>query len=242
MTSTRRYSFFILTLLVAGLCLRLAFWQLSRLGERRDRNSDIAFHLDQPPLQLDTVGLDANLVYRRIIARGVFDPEHQVLLRNRALEGRPGFHLVTPLRLEGSNQAILVDRGWISMADAEAEAIDRYRTDEEVTLIGIGLPSQEQPSWRLLADPTPAPNEPARQKWRLLDLSLIAPQIPYPLLPFYLGVTERPEASADQPTPDQEIDLSDGPHLGYALQWFALAAIALGGGVYWLTRSRQNGA
>jgi surfeit locus 1 family protein len=64
--------------------------------------------------------------------------------------------------------------------------------------------------------------------------------MPYPLLPFFVAQTSTPSGSGEHPIPDPEIDLTDGPHLSYAMQWFAFAIIALGGAGAWIGR-RQRG-
>lgn len=66
--------------------------------------------------------------------------------------------------------------------------------------------------------------------------------IPYPVLPYYLQLSEKVADSTPQPEPVAQIDLTEGPHLGYALQWFSFATISLLGGGYWLYRHLRLGA
>ncbi len=227
--------FLALALIVAAACVRLGFWQLARLAERRASNALIGAQLALPPLTLTGAADPQAQPYRRVVVRGRFDPEREVLLSDRALNGVSGYHLLTPLWLEGSQTAVLVDRGWIPIDAGTREARARYAAVGTVEIKGILRASQPEPTWSILADPTRAPGAPPLESWRLVNIPRLQAQIPYPLLPFYIEETER----ADRPElthPDPDIDLSDGPHLSYAIQWFAFAAIALFGGGLWLRR------
>ena len=55
-----------------------------------------------------------SLLYRRVRAAGAWIASGQVFVDNQIVGGRAGFHVVTPLKLEGSPAAVLVNRGWIA--------------------------------------------------------------------------------------------------------------------------------
>jgi surfeit locus 1 family protein len=225
--------------LVLGLvCLRLGFWQLARLEQRRAHSRLVQARQSLPRLRLETAIPDAEVPFRSVVARGRFDSAHQVVLGNRAREGRPGLHLVTPLRLEGSEWSLLIDRGWIPSESGAIGDLEAYTLDGVVEVSGIALPTQVEPGWRFLADRATTLQEPL-QIWRVLFVPGIQSQIPYPLLPYFLAQRE-PAGGLQGPVPDVEIDLSEGPHLGYALQWFAFSSIALLGGGIWLLRGARG--
>jgi len=46
--------------------------------------------------------------------QGVFDDAHTILLDNRVMNGVAGYHVLSPLRIAGSELAILVNRGWLA--------------------------------------------------------------------------------------------------------------------------------
>ncbi len=237
----RRWSFFILALIVSAVCVRLGIWQLERLQERKTRNASIISRLEQPFLELDRDTIATpDLTYRRVTASGSFDPVHEIVLQTRSFNGLPGVHLVTPLRLEGLGVAVLVNRGWIPDEASQRPERRRYSIDGVVTIHGLALPSQESSTFFLLADPAPLPGAPPREAWRVLSIDAIQSQIPYPLLPVYIAQSEPLAGSADQPIPISAIDLTEGPHLGYAIQWFSFAAIALLGGAYWIYRTNPS--
>src|SRR5690606_32248734 len=69
--------------------------------------------------------------YRPVRLRGRWLPQHNVFLDNRQMDGRVGFFLVTPLRLSGSERAVLVQRGWVPR-----DFQDRQRVPEVSTPAG----------------------------------------------------------------------------------------------------------
>jgi surfeit locus 1 family protein len=234
----RDWGFVALIIAVAVVTFRLGFWQLSRYSERKTRNEEIVERLDKPPLDLNVVEKPPEeLEYRRVRVEGEFDSEHEILLKNRARQGQPGFHLITPL-LISQDRAVLVDRGWIPLVDGEKSERGVYQETNHVLIEGIARLSQSEPSWGFLADPVPEVGDSPLETWRLLYIEGIQGQIPYPLLPIYIAQTNNP--ASEGPIPEPEIDLSEGSHLGYAIQWFSFTAVAVIGGYYWLRRKQDN--
>src|SRR5688500_3689176 len=100
----------VLVLLVAVLCIRLGFWQLDRLAQRRARNALVEQRQqgDAGPLPADA----DEALYRRVTVTGEYDPEREEIDGGRAMDGRPGEHVLTPLRLDDGRE-VLVNRGWV---------------------------------------------------------------------------------------------------------------------------------
>jgi surfeit locus 1 family protein len=236
----RLWGFALLAIVVAAGCIRLGFWQLARLQQRRQLNAAVQAAMALPPVELPGVA-NANLEpYRRVRASGTLDTDHEVVLTGPSFQGQPGVHLLTPLRLDGTDQYLLVDRGWIPYEDRALPNRDKYRRPGLVHIDGMLRTGQASPSLGWLASrPTPSQQEP-REEWQTVDLDAIQSQLPYPLLGLYLAQTNSDEESRAAPIPQVEIDLSEGPHLGYAIQWFSFAAIALIGGGYWIRRKRRE--
>ncbi len=109
-----------------------------------------------------------------------------------------------------------------------------------MTLEGVLLPSQAQPRWAFLADPIPAAGEAPLKTWRVIDIGGIQGQMPFPLHDQYVALTQLPATTVPQPVPDFQPDLSNGPHLSYAIQWFSFAAIAIIGGAVLLRRALRE--
>lgn len=222
----------ILVLVVAIGLGSLGVWQVRRLGERRALNAAIQAQLNLPILELtDPIGDPAALNYRHVRVHGVFDPSQEIVLRNRARQDEPGVHLLTPLRLANSDQAILIDRGWIPYDAPRSQ----YPIQGEATIEGIARSTQTRQGWLSPQDPAPTAERPRVESWYRVDIARIQVQVPYPLLPFYVEQTAGFVEDA-MPAADLEIDLSDGPHLSYAIQWFAFATILLVGYAFLVQR------
>ena len=215
----------IVVLAVAATCARLGFWQLSRLHERTTRNQLLDRRMQLPPLQIQGPGLDtAGLLYRRAEVSGRFDHDRTIVLPGRALRGAPGVHVLTPVLLGGGYSAVLVNRGWVPAADAATVNFDSLRTSPEIRLTGLILAfpgsSRRKPSRNPVRDTV------FRRSWFSPDPEAIRRQYPYKLLPFELQALPDDDARGFPIRLPPPV-LDRGPHLGYAIQWFCFAAIAL---------------
>jgi surfeit locus 1 family protein len=221
-----------LVVLGAAVCVRLGFWQLDRLQQRRTFNAHVLQMQSLPPLDLNSItdpGALTSMEYRAATAHGQYDYSAQLVLRNQYYEGQYGYHLLTPLLLK-SGQAVLVDRGWIP-ADGNASALDWQQYNEGTQEVSVrGILRLGQPSSR---------NAPEKGLWVTVDLEQIGARMPYGLFPVYLQLDPQP-GRTQPPVPYQPvIELTEGPHLGYAIQWFTFAAILLLGYPFYLRKQEQ---
>jgi surfeit locus 1 family protein len=218
----------LLVLAAVAVMVRLGFWQLDRLAQRKAFNTRVEAQLAEPALGLSNANLDLdlyNMEYRDAFVRGEYDHERQLVLRNQDWQGRLGVHLLTPLVIEGSNQAVLVDRGWIPYEDFTEDRLDKYDEPRMVEVDGTLRRSQTKPLIGGRADQVPGPGDPPLKAWYWINIPGISGQLPYELLPVYIhsspdaAVNELPYRSQQEP------ELTEGSHLGYAFQWFTFAAI-----------------
>jgi surfeit locus 1 family protein len=221
----------ILVILLVALFLRLGTWQLMRRAERLAANAEIVARTEQPTITVTGELLEpetANL--RRATVRGVFDYSQEMVLRNRTWNDYPGVHVLVPLRITGSDTAILVDRGWIPYESAAPAARAEFQNAQgEVEVYGILRQSHERRGPASPEDPAPSAEQRV-DAWHRVDLPKIRQQLPYPLQTLYLEEDTRPgETARVFPKPMPEINLDEGSHLFYAIQWFAFAMIAAGG-------------
>lgn len=220
----------ILFIIVLIVLVNLGFWQLRRLEQRRTLNAAIEAGLNVPATELTGQAIDpAALHLHRVTVTGTFDNKENIAILNRPFEGRAGMHLVTPLLIEGTDQAVLVDRGWIPLDETDPEQRRQYDQPGVITIEGVAYQSQPQSDrWLAPQDPIPGPVDLRRDQWFRVDIERIEQQLSYPLLPIF--VTQSASKNDDAGTPplrEGPIELDEGNHLSYALQWFSFAAIAV---------------
>ena len=240
-----------LVIAAVGVMIRLGMWQLDRLEQRRAFNARVSQQIAQPPLTLnaETLHLDLeNMEYRQVIVQGEYDPEYEVALRNQVWGNRLGVDLITPLRIAGTDQAVLINRGWIPADLYTPGEGQQFAQTGQVTVYGVLRRSQSQPDIGRRSDPTPLPGE-RLLAWNLLNVARIAEQTPYELLPVYIQRVPDDSLPANQaawtiehlPFPSEpDLDLTEGPHLGYAIQWFTFAAILTIGYPIFLSRQSKE--
>ncbi|MGZ4133111.1 MAG: SURF1 family cytochrome oxidase biogenesis protein [Actinomycetota bacterium] len=233
----RRVILLIVAIVVAVTCIRLGFWQLSRLHGRRQVNARIAASFAQPPQPLQALLADADpasLGYRRAEIRGTYDPAHEVILFGRAsAEGRSGNQVLTPLVMSDGT-TILVNRGWVPPQDVTTPvAGEAAAPTGPVDVSGILFPPD--------ATTPAAPGASPSTLITIVNLEQLSAQMPHPLLPVYLLLQQQqPAQPGPLPEPPPMPILDDGPHLSYALQWFSFATIAVVGYVVLLRKDRKD--
>ncbi len=223
----------ILVIVLMAAMARLGIWQVDRLHERRANNRIVAAALAASPMDLSESTMPADLSSikdRRVTATGKYDLGNQLILKVQNWNGQAGINLVTPLLLEDDQRAVLVDRGWIP--EAENNPVDRAKYDifERVTIEGYAALSQTLSGGKVVVPDSP------QAEWYRVDIQAIQAQLPYELLPIYVLQAPGDEESLPYRR-QQEIDLSEGPHLGYALQWFTFS---LGLGIAYVIYIRKS--
>lgn len=229
MPSRSRILLLVVSLLVAVLCVRLGFWQLSRLEERRDENRNAAEARARAVVDLNGPPSGSARADHRVVVRGTYDRTHEVVLRGHVYRELPGVQVVTPLKIEGSDSAVLVNRGFLPSPDASFADTDSLNEPGVVEVKGVAL------AIPVSADSGAPRVSNGKETWRRLDLPAQRARVPYPLMDVYIrqspdsGLPSYPRRLEPQP-------FNDGPHLSYAVQWFAFAAIAVVGGTIFAFR------
>jgi surfeit locus 1 family protein len=218
----------VLALAGAAVCIRLGIWQLDRLEKRQAFNARVEAQINRDTLDLEGEALQADLFdmeYRKVQARGEYDFGAQIALRNQYYGNEWGVHLVTPLHLEDSTKTILVDRGWISAQDFELGNWSRFDEPGIVDVSGVIRRPQSKAEIGNRSDPIPAPGERPLKAWYFVNIDQISAQMPYDLLPAYIQLASQPGWNGPPYRTQPELELSEGPHMGYALQWFSFAGL-----------------
>jgi surfeit locus 1 family protein len=228
----------IVVLAATSVCVRLGFWQLSRLGEKQALNAALRDAEHARPLVVAGEPPPADqALHRTVQVTGAFDERHQFLLSGREREGVAGVEVVTPLRLAGSATAVLVNRGWLPAIDAATARPQDFPEPGERTVRGLAEPLRRGPGGPRVG----VLESDSVRLWsvRVLDADSVAARLPYAIAGYALRQLPGPGVP-DQPRrlPPRRHD--ESTHVGYAIQWFSFAAITLGGSVWLALSSRRR--
>jgi surfeit locus 1 family protein len=221
---------FLISILASVVFARLGVWQLDRLEQRRIFNSRVMEQKNEPVYHLEAgeVNLDLfNMEFRKVKVTGAYDFDHEIVIRNQSYGNQNGVHLVTPLRIDGRDQAILVDRGWVPYNDFMSGNLAQYSEEGRVAVEGVIRRTKVKADFGGREEPTPAPGEVFRKAWFFINVDGISKQVPYPLVEgVYIQQTMDPSWTDLPARSAYDVEISEGPHFGYALQWFAFSIIA----------------
>lgn len=159
---------------------------------------------------------DAGLLHRPAVLRGQWLAADTVFLDNRQMNGVPGFYVVTPLRIDGSQAVVLVQRGWVQRNFEQRTALPPIATPAgTVEVRGLLAP----PPAKLYAFS-------AEEKGAIrqnLDLARFRAETGLPLLPLSLQqagpASEGLQRQWPRPASGAE------RNYGYAFQWWAIATL-----------------
>ncbi len=226
---------------IAVLFVNLGVWQLRRLDERREANALITERLAAPERPLDEVlavdgGDPRALAYRRVWVTGRYRPAEEVLISPRSHNEEPGHHVVTPLVTDGG-RAVLVDRGWVPFPLDDPPVSRAAPPAGAVTVKGVLLPTETAHRYG-----SRQAGGPRLTFLSAVDVGRLQPQVSEPLHPFSLLLgTQRPPNPGELPRTPPLPDLTEGPHLSYAIQWFAFTLIGLVGYPLLIRKSLRAG-
>jgi surfeit locus 1 family protein len=224
----RRVAIVAIVAIVAVACIALGFWQLQRLADRRALNAEIRAARAASPTTVRTADdIGALSAFRPVVVEGTYDIDGEVLLYGRSLDGEPGHYVVTPLTLDDGS-GVLVLRGWVPFSIDSVPVVEAAPTVRDVVVEG----------W-LLAPESRGRSRPDRDGIvRTLDISGIGERLPFELAPFAIQLRTQDPPNAQLPVPVPAPELSEGPHLSYAIQWFCFAAVAVAGAAILVRRDR----
>ncbi len=234
-------------ILLAALALaaatgRLGIWQLDRAAQKTALQAAIDARGAMPALVPAELALSVAQAseqhHRRITLAGEWVPDATVYLDNRQMNGRPGFFVITPLRL-ADGSAVLVQRGWQPRAFTDRARVVAPRPAPGV----VSVVGRISPPPARLYEFDAAASGAIRQN---LDIGAFASETGLRLRP--LSVLQIDD-SADTTLGTAASAAADGTatttadglqrnwpravadvqkHDGYAFQWFALSALTIG--------------
>lgn len=214
------------TLVTAALLpflVALGLWQLDRAQQKAGLLDQWRSRQDAPPRPLAEVLAGEAARFTPVAAEGRFDEAHQFLVDNKIREQRPGYHVLTPLRIPGAERAVLVNRGWVPLGEGRADLPALPAPDDPVRVTGTLAPPPRA-GIRL------GPADPGQGRWpkviQYMDRKRMGEQLGYPVAGRVIRLAA---ASPHGFKREWGSPVPFGPqrHVGYAVQWFALAAALL---------------
>lgn len=198
------------------LTLWLGNWQSERAATKRALQTRYDAAMREAPIHVGSTPLDRDSVlYRKLEVQGVFDAAHTIFLDNRVYKDVAGYHVLTPLIIEGGSLAILVNRGWVAVGRSRKQLPAPPTPSGRVRLEGMAVDPHSR--YLELVHATPQ-----GRVWQNLDFARYAATTRLALQPVLLLQTN-PLADGlqrDWPRPDTGVSM----HVSYAIQWYSLAA------------------
>jgi len=223
---TRRWLGYLgLAVLFAAICVALSMWQVARTEEAREGNRLIHENYSSTPRPLSEVlpelnSYDPDQEWTQVELTGRYLLDDQLLVRNRPMEGNPGFDQLVPLLLDNGS-VFVVDRGWLPTGN-EQDAPDTVPqpTAGDVTVIARIRAGQPTFDGRTAQEGQIA----------TIHLPTVAELVDRPtyIAAYGMLVSESP-ASAETPRSYSEPQLNEGLHISYAIQWILFGVMAFFG-------------
>lgn len=205
------------------LFLWLGNWQLNRAAAK---TTILEQSHDQSSKAVESLPLDRDeyesIRYSQVTVDGSYDIEHQFLLDNQVKHHKVGYSVFTPVKIAGSNTAVLVDRGWVAQGQTREMRPDIQFAQVDSAIAG-SLYSPFSEGVRL------GSLDNGELLWprviQFLDFEAISERLGYHLLPVIIRLS--PDAKNGYLREWKTVSFGPDKHLGYAVQWFGLAAAML---------------
>jgi surfeit locus 1 family protein len=210
----------LIALLLVIFCLWGSQWQYHRGVDRHARNAVIQDRIAQSPVALITLTGDLpDYEWQTVSVSGTFDGKRQILLRNRYNDGKYGYEVLTLFKSK-QDKSFWVDRGWVQAgATATTPPVVSPLPQGEVSITGRLRLDSSLPQGSFFALPGEGEGL----------VSELNAQSQLDTEEFYIDLLNGSEPSLSPEVPAQLPELSDGPHMAYALQWIFFAGLVIYG-------------
>ena len=127
--SSKWLGYLLLAAIFATACVGLGRWQMDRRAETLAEINRVVIELHRQPvpfaeLREQFIALDAEREWTPVELRGSYDVAGQRIVRNRPLNGQPGYEVVVPFRLT-TGETVVMDRGWLPIGNNDTRPARR---------------------------------------------------------------------------------------------------------------------
>lgn len=212
-----------MAMLAVGVLSALSVWQVERAWYKLRLAQEVQDKQSRAPADLNRMSDLARVTrYQPVSVTGRFEKKDYVLIDNSIHQGRAGYQVVAPLRLEGGNRHVLVYLGWAPQGRTRADLPPIELPEGRVTVHG----RLDAPASRPLLVSGDRPNPEFEKVWMYMDTGIFAKNTGYDVMP--LVVYESPGDPGNYVRDWPKFDAKVGMHVGYAIQWAVFALVALG--------------
>ena len=207
---------------VIALAMQLGQWQSRRALEKLQLKASLAQAEALGPLEATQI-TPADFEKRKVQIQGAWLSEKTIFLDNRTHNSVAGFHVITPFKIEQSDNTILVLRGWVARSVQDRQTIPIIREPLGTVVVGAIAQADLIKSYELGKAFLPQKNE---RIWQSVTRESFQAWSGLALMPFVLRqTTANPADGLIRQWPSLNVD--ETKHQGYALQWYSLAALTL---------------
>jgi cytochrome oxidase assembly protein ShyY1 len=236
--SSKWLGYLLLAAIFAAACVFLGRWQMDRRAETLAEINRVVTNYSATPvpfaeLREEFEQLDPAREWTQVELKGSYVVEGQRVVRNRPLNGQPGYEVVVPFRL-ATGETVVIDRGWLPIGNNNPGSPDSVPAPPPGDVTAVVR----------LKHPEPALQRGAPEgQLASIDLAAYSAQLGYPLLTGAYGqlASETP-AAAEMPIPFPKPSVEEGTHLSYSLQWFAFGVLMFVGFGYAARQQARNAA
>ena len=205
------------------LFIKLGLWQYNKAKLKQEIQTSYNASLDNEavslPARLDN--LDA-WKYKKVKIKGHYETEYQILLDNQIEDSRGGFHVLTPLKIEGRNDYVLVNRGWIAGGASHTEIPAIITPETSVEIVGLVW----VPSKKIFTLESKTQKSQWNTVWQHMDLERYQNSVAINVLPIVIKLDPKSNAGGfvrNWQLPADKI----ATNMGYAYQWFGFAIASI---------------
>jgi surfeit locus 1 family protein len=195
--------------------IALGFWQWGRGAQKTALHEAMERQESLAPVGVEALA-DPGYLHRSVVLRGTWVADRTIWLDNRQMNAVPGFYVVTPLKLEGRDTVVLVQRGWAPRNFTRREALPPVATPVGSVEVKGRLAPPPAKLYALGREESGA----IRQN---LDLDRFRAETGLPLAP--LSVQQTGAASEGLLRQWPQAGSGAEKNYGYAFQWWAIAAL-----------------